>query len=93
LCSLYNIPINFSIIPFRKIKGQFIPFKASKAEHLIVAYHAGYIEISQHGYAHENNAAFSQQYPSEFVGIGLELQLQWLKKGKEIIINLFGAIQ
>ena len=59
-CCQYNIPINFAVIPFNKIGVQLIPFK-SKASHLIKAFHAGSIEISQHGLAHENNANLSKK--------------------------------
>ena len=90
LCCQYNIPINFAVIPFRKIEGQLIPFNKSKASHLIEAFQAGNIEISQHGYAHENNANLSKKNPSEFVALAFEQQLQWLTEGKEIINQLFG---
>jgi len=90
LCCQYKIPINFAVIPFRKIEGQLIPFNPSKASHLVEAYHADYIEISQHGYAHENNAILSKKKPSEFVDLTFEQQLQWLTEGKKIMSNLFG---
>ncbi|MEY3787273.1 MAG: hypothetical protein RIQ94_2768 [Pseudomonadota bacterium] len=90
LCCQYNIPINFAVIPFRKIEGQLIHFNKSKASHLIKAYHAGSIEISQHGYIHENNAIPSKKNPSEFVALTFEQQFKWLIEGKKIISQLFG---
>ena len=90
LCRDYNIPINFSVIPYRRINGQLIPFSTLKAKHLVEAYHAGYIEISQHGYAHENNMDISNKYPSEFYDVEIEQQLKWIKDGKEVMRHLFG---
>ena len=89
LCCKYRVPINFAVIPFKKINGNVTPFSAHKAAHLIDAHRDGSIEISQHGYLHINNQG-DQSVPSEFIGASLSQQEHWIKSGKEVIDGLFG---
>jgi len=87
ICNRYAVKINFAVIPFKQIDDQLHPFNKQKADHLINAERKGWIEISQHGYAHINHN--NDGIPSEFSDDSIETQSNLLAKGKSVLDQLF----
>ncbi|WP_198245568.1 DUF2334 domain-containing protein [methane-oxidizing endosymbiont of Gigantopelta aegis] len=80
ICKAHDVKINFAVIPYKKNNGDLQALTKLHAKYLIDAEKNGWIEISQHGYAHINHNQNST--PSEFSDESIEKQYSWIHKGK-----------
>ena len=88
ICIQYGVKINFAVIPYRNIEHKLTPITPLAAKHLVDAQERELVEISQHGYSHQNRAP-ADQFPSEFKNCCLEEQIDLLDAGKKLLDDIF----
>ncbi|OUS15928.1 hypothetical protein A9Q88_09250 [Gammaproteobacteria bacterium 50_400_T64] len=88
ICSRHGVKINFAVIPYKIIDQEDVPLTSIAAQHLVEGEKRGWLEISQHGYSHQNRAP-ADKGPSEFKNCAFEEQLNLLSTGKQLLDGIF----
>jgi len=87
-----GIPLTFGVIPFASAGGwsrpgaqDMVPLTAEKIETMKEAIRAGVLEISLHGFSHQNVAAGPDREGTEFRGLDYESQAKKIAAGKAFL--------
>src|SRR5690606_41961245 len=82
-CTFAVVPAMTSIYPAVQGEGEDVPLNPEKAAELRAGVESGAIDVALHGWNHLANEHARHPAPSEFKGLGVEVQLAILRRGRE----------
>jgi peptidoglycan/xylan/chitin deacetylase (PgdA/CDA1 family) len=87
----FGIRLTVAVVPYSHDGKDFTPLQIRDVPHLADAHQTGKIEVALHGYRHKANSRGQDGLPSEFRGVPLADQLDFIRQGKNVLEVAFAT--